>query len=224
MSEAPPIARDVPLLQLLEQIRAGEIQALTFQRPVVLREEWVITLLASVSLGYPIGAVMLLEPDFAAYAIETRPIHGAPPAANGARRLLVDGHHRLAALYQAFTSMEVPVIDESGREVGRSFTLNVSLALDPAADRDHAIRSWRPGTAPAEEFPFSLLTMPESRRDEWRALVAGLPLEQFEGAVLPRIAEFLVPVIHLGPEWTRWTIRVRGGAEGPLLSDALCRK
>ena len=50
-----------PLARLLEEAHDGRIQVPEFQRELILTDEWMKSLLASVSLGYPIGAVTLLE-------------------------------------------------------------------------------------------------------------------------------------------------------------------
>ena len=50
-----------PLARLLEEAREGRIQVPEFQRELILTDEWMKSLLASVSLGYPIGAVTLAE-------------------------------------------------------------------------------------------------------------------------------------------------------------------
>ena len=50
-----------PLARLLEEAREGRIQVPEFQRELILTDEWMKSLLASVSLGYPIGAVTLLR-------------------------------------------------------------------------------------------------------------------------------------------------------------------
>ena len=129
---------------LLDQVHEGRIQAPEFQRAVVLKDEWVNALLASVSLGYPVGAVMLLEADDYYARFATHPVPGAPPAAHGRRpeRLLVDGQHRLAALYQALRSGEgVLVRDGEGGPTRRSYSIDMRAAIDPAVDRDEAIFS-----------------------------------------------------------------------------------
>jgi hypothetical protein len=49
------------LKRLLEEAHDGRIQVPEFQRELILKHEWMKGLLASVSLGYPIGAGTLLE-------------------------------------------------------------------------------------------------------------------------------------------------------------------
>jgi len=52
---------EVPLGQLLEQARTGSLQLPDFQRGWVWDDNGIKSLLASISLSYPIGAVMTLQ-------------------------------------------------------------------------------------------------------------------------------------------------------------------
>ena len=57
-----PFSVDAPLLKdILDQIGRGEVQLPEFQRGWVWDDPHIRSLIASVSLGYPIGAVMFLE-------------------------------------------------------------------------------------------------------------------------------------------------------------------
>ena len=224
-----------PLRALLEQLHDGRIQVPEFQRPVVLKDEWVKSLLASVSLGYPVGAVMLLATDDHYARFATHAVQGAPSSEDvKPDRLLVDGQHRMAALYQALHSGGgVPVQDGDGRMSKRSYFINMRIAMNPVSDRDEAIFSVGEGTGsqPIQRrdflFPVGLVYGGKADRDrcladfaqkdESRAALAG----QFEAGVLSAFEEYMVPVILFPKEWTRWTVRMRGGANGRALSDEL---
>jgi hypothetical protein len=71
------------LRELLEQAHDGRIQLPEFQRESIADDEWIKSLVASVSLNYPIGAVMLLQAGNAETQFGTRPIAGAPPTSTG---------------------------------------------------------------------------------------------------------------------------------------------
>jgi uncharacterized protein with ParB-like and HNH nuclease domain len=62
------------LEKLLEQVDEGSLQLPEFQRDYVWTEEAVVSLLASIAKGYPVGALLLLERggevDFQPRAIE----------------------------------------------------------------------------------------------------------------------------------------------------------
>ena len=52
--------KDVPLQDILQQAEKGELQLPDFQRGWVWDDSHIVSLLASISLSYPIGAVMTL--------------------------------------------------------------------------------------------------------------------------------------------------------------------
>ena len=112
-----------------------------FQRELILTDEWMKSLLASVSLGYPIGAVMLLEAGTTEMRFKTSPVADPPPPREP-ERLLIDGRRRITGLYQALASGR-PVQTRDGRDepVQRWYFIDIAAALDPAVDRDEAIIS-----------------------------------------------------------------------------------
>jgi len=95
---------DYLLSDLLQKVSDGRIQLPDFQREWVWDEEHIIGLLASVSLSYPVGAIMMLETDD----------HPAVPPhrARGARfadgtkpdQLVLDGQQRLTSLFLSIKS------------------------------------------------------------------------------------------------------------------------
>ena len=60
---------DLPLDELLSNVKAGKVQLPDFQREWVWDDDHVKSLLASVSLSYPIGAIMMLLIDTLARTI-----------------------------------------------------------------------------------------------------------------------------------------------------------
>jgi uncharacterized protein with ParB-like and HNH nuclease domain len=54
-------SNEVPLAQLLDQVASGSLQLPDFQRGWVWDDSAIRSLLASISLSYPIGAVMTLQ-------------------------------------------------------------------------------------------------------------------------------------------------------------------
>lgn len=91
------------LEDLLKLVDSGKLQLPEFQRDFVWTEDAVVSLLASIARGYPIGALLMLERggevDFKPRAIE-----GAPAAAALPDVLLLDGQQRMTSLYQALFS------------------------------------------------------------------------------------------------------------------------
>jgi len=67
---------DLPLSSLLDDIKRGKIQVPEFQRDWKWDDDHIKSILASVSLSYPVGAVMMLETGNENVRFEPRPIDG----------------------------------------------------------------------------------------------------------------------------------------------------
>lgn len=70
-------ASSVKLQTLLENAREGRLQLPDFQRSWVWDEERIRGLIASISRGFPVGAVMTLRTG-GAVDFKPRPLEGAP--------------------------------------------------------------------------------------------------------------------------------------------------
>ena len=131
------------LEDLLKSIRAGKMQLPDFQRGWVWDDDHVKSLLASVTLSYPIGAVMLLESGNPLVRFKPRPVEGVtldPPV--DPERFILDGQQRLTSLYQALMS-DKPVATRDARKnpITRWYYLDISKALSTNGDREEAILS-----------------------------------------------------------------------------------
>ena len=217
-----------PLERLLEEAHDGRIQVPEFQRELILKDEWMKSLLASVSLGYPIGAVTLLEAGTPEMRFETTPIADPPLSSREPERLLIDGRRRITGLYQALASgRPVQIRDGANEPAQRGYYIDIAAALDPAVDRDEAIISV-PDPSGAESeweqslFPLRLVFGAKAERGRWLKRLASHSAERsgrFETEVLAAFDGYQVPTIVLDKETTRWSVRVHGGAEGRSLSD-----
>ena len=131
------------LLDLLRSIKEGKTQLPDFQRGWVWDDEHIRSLLASISLSYPIGAVMMLQTGNDEVRFKPRLVEGVtlqnPPEPE---RLILDGQQRLTSLFQSLFS-EQPVVtrDSRGKEIKRWYYLDINKALDPTIDREEAIVS-----------------------------------------------------------------------------------
>ena len=131
------------LAGLLGEATDGRSQLPDFQRGWVWDDDHIRSLLASISLGYPIGTVMMLEAGGEGLRFKQRPIEGAPtPANREAERLVLDGQQRLTSLFQSLR-LDRPVLtrDQRGREIERWYYIDMRRALDPNADREEAVVS-----------------------------------------------------------------------------------
>src|SRR3954471_22337350 len=103
MSKTTFKTNPVSLESLLRQCAEGKIQLPDFQRSWVWAEDRVLSLIASISSAFPIGALMTLEAKPGSSIFARRPVQGAPVATNAVtpEELLLDGQQRMTSLYQA---------------------------------------------------------------------------------------------------------------------------
>jgi|SRR5579863_572891 len=129
------------LQNILDDVRQGKIQLPEFQRGWVWDDEHIRSLLASISLSYPIGAVMMLQtgnPDvrFKARLLEGIQLDPHPSP----ERFVLDGQQRLTSLFQSLClDKPVATYDMRGKSIQRWYYLDMMKALDPRCDREDAI-------------------------------------------------------------------------------------
>lgn len=224
MNGAASFSSDKVFLQeLLKSIHSGKIQLPDFQRGWTWDDEHIRSLLASISLSYPIGAVMLLETGNTSVRFKPRPIEGAPgPASQSPDHLVLDGQQRLTSLYLALMSGQ-PVLtrDARGKEIRRWYYVDIVKALNPALEREEAIialpedrkvRNFRGEviadySTPEQEyaagyFPLSKIFDYKAWRRNWAKAREenSDQFDRFEELFIDSFSQYLVPVIILGNE------------------------
>lgn len=132
---------EVPLDQLLHEAQTGKLQLPDFQRGWVWDDEHITSLLASISLSYPIGAVMTLQTGNPDVRFGPRLLQGVELAdAVEPETLLLDGQQRATSLYLALkTRLPVPTRDARRRPMERHYFADVKACIDPEGDREEAI-------------------------------------------------------------------------------------
>jgi hypothetical protein len=128
---------------MLNEAEDGSTQLPDFQRGWVWDDDHVRSLLASISLGYPIGAVMMLRAGGETIRFKQRPLEGASTSEDRkAERLILDGQQRLTSLFQSLR-LNRPVLtrDQRGRTIKRWYYIDMRRALDENADREEAVVS-----------------------------------------------------------------------------------
>lgn len=217
------------LKDVLADIHNGIIQLPDFQREWVWDDRHILELIASVSLSFPIGAVMFLEAGGVPF--QTRLFEGVELSpAPDPKKLVLDGQQRLTSMYLALYSGK-PVKTKTDKDdvVHRVYFLDMKKCLDPRADREEAILSL-PDTfkilsdfgrkidldlSTLEQqyekkmFPASIIFDPVKSK-EWRKGYRRYHGEQedsflmdFEDDVLSSFQQFKVPAIELGIDTTR---------------------
>jgi hypothetical protein len=131
-----------PLLDILKDIKAGRIQLPDFQRDWIWDDLSVRRLLSSISLAYPVGAVMLLQQDSSHMRFKPRLIDGLtlqkPPVPS---LLILDGQQRLTTLFMVLLSDQAVLVkDSSSSKISRKwYYLDIEKSLDKNAERIEAI-------------------------------------------------------------------------------------
>ncbi|MBI4756144.1 MAG: DUF262 domain-containing protein [Betaproteobacteria bacterium] len=220
----------VSLQAVLKNCEDGKLQLPDFQRSWVWEEDRIMSLIASVSRGFPMGALMSLKSKIdTGVVFAYRPIEGAPVAAQTKpEQLLLDGQQRMTSLYQSCMRRHVvSTITAKKRLVKRWFYIDIRKALNAEADRDSAIFAVPEDRKIKENFDkdivldlssaqleydslmyplnqaFNWDTWQEEFGDYW--IAKGQPemrevFKQFKNDVLKNFAEYQVPVIALGAD------------------------
>ncbi|HXL93268.1 MAG TPA: DUF262 domain-containing protein [Streptosporangiaceae bacterium] len=219
--ESPPL----DLRELLDHIYSGQIQLPDFQRSWKWDDERIVSLLATVTLGYPLGVVMTLRTGGTGTRFKPRPLAGADvPAGIEPAELLMDGQQRLTSLFQALRAGKpVETTDSRKKNVTRWYYLDISRSLNPLISREEAIlsvpadRKVRDGASRGVDlstqeaecaaglFPLRLAFDASAinewqrgyvRSDETRWDIWGT----FQSQVLKNVADYRLPVIRLAKE------------------------
>ena len=215
-----------PLRDLLARARTGRLQLPDFQRGWVWDDEHIKSLLASVSVSFPIGAVMLLQTGGEHIRFKPRPLAGTDDTLQAEPETLVlDGQQRLTSLFQALMSTSaVETKDAKGKPVRRWYYLDMKQAIEPEADQEDAVLSVPEDrqvrafsgkitldvATPEREcavdlFPlnciFSTATWRRLYNRYWNHDAEKSDLfDRFEEEVVERIKQYQVPVIELKKE------------------------
>jgi hypothetical protein len=165
---------------------------------------------------------------------EVRPVAGTPLPSTPTERLLLDGQHRIAALYQVLASGRAVLTENARASAARWYYVDIEAALDVNADRDEAMSSALDrGTDESEweqsRFPLRLVFAADEERERWtRGFVEHRGgetdartevMRRFESEVIAAFAAYVIPTTTVRKERTRWAVRVHGGPEGRRLSD-----
>ena len=96
---------DYLLSELMKNVGNGTIQLPDFQREWKWDDDRIASLLASISVGHPVGVLMMLEVAGNDLNFAAKPLAGAEGGVTGEpERLLLDGQQRMTSLFQALAS------------------------------------------------------------------------------------------------------------------------
>lgn len=129
------------LSELLNDVSSGRLQLPEFQRGWVWDDRHIRDLIASIAVGFPIGAIMLMESG-GEVRFKARPVEGVENAEQEPEHLILDGQQRLTSMYQSLRSGRVVrTRDERKRELERWYYLSIDQVLDDNTDVVDAVRS-----------------------------------------------------------------------------------
>ncbi len=137
-----PRSLDTNMSQLLDEVKSGEMQLPEFQRDWTWDDNRIKGIIASLSQGYPMGAIMRLQYGNPDIQFKYRTITGVPATNATPEHLILDGQQRLTSIYQATASQE-PVMTKTdkGKPIKRYYYLSMEKCLDDEEDRLDAILS-----------------------------------------------------------------------------------
>lgn len=213
------------LRDILQEINDGKLKLPDFQRGWIWDDEHIRGLLTSVSLSYPIGAVMLLQTGNPDVRFIPRLVEGVDISKDAVKpeRLILDGQQRLTTLYQTLF-MNQPVSTKNVKKVPiqRWYYLDMMKCLDTSADREDAIKAISTDkkvlnfqgkveldySTPDKEyedhlFPVAKLFEPGQWRQGFNKYWSYNPekanlFDQFENEVIERFKTYQLPLIVLG--------------------------
>lgn len=130
------------LSDVLRDIHAGKIQLPDFQRGWVWDEDHIRSLLASISLSYPVGAIMQLETGGDGVRFQPRLIAGVElPHPVEPDFFILDGQQRMASLYLALRSGKPVATKNKQGPIERYFYLKIADCLNDEVERMEAVLS-----------------------------------------------------------------------------------
>ncbi|MCF8025685.1 MAG: DUF262 domain-containing protein [Desulfobacteraceae bacterium] len=131
------------LQEILKNIGHGKIQLPDFQRGWIWDDNHIKSLLASIAVSYPIGAVMLYETGNPEVRFKPRPVEGVEEIGNKKPEwLILDGQQRLTSLYQALMRTQpVSTRDSRRKRIERLYYILIPEALKQDADMEDAVIS-----------------------------------------------------------------------------------
>lgn len=158
----------VSLKDLLDSVGNGKIQLPDFQRGWVWNDDRIRGLLASISRGFPIGAIMTLQAG-GEIRLKSRMIEGASEQpSHHPDEFLLDGQQRLSSLFQSLLyAGPVETNDNRGRRIKRWYYVDMLAATDPTIDWEDAIISVPEGKKETKNFGRELVRDLSTRGSEY---------------------------------------------------------
>lgn len=129
------------LSTLLDQVEYHDLQLPDFQRGWVWEDSRIQGLLASLTLGYPVGAIMLLESG-GEFHFKCKNVEGSGDEIKVPKCMILDGQQRLTSTFQSMRCKNpVNTRNDQKTPIKRFYYLDIDKALNTTTDRIDAIVS-----------------------------------------------------------------------------------
>lgn len=132
---------DEPSLKVaLKKVADGRIRLPDFQRGWVWDDDRIASILATVTLNYPMGVVMALKAGGVGGTFKVRALEGVQDPDSEVELLLLDGQQRMTSLFQAlYSDRPVETQDQRKNPIKRWYYVHIDRAIE--GDREEAIIS-----------------------------------------------------------------------------------
>ena len=135
-----PSSLDTNLSQLLDEVNSGKTQLPEFQRDWTWDDNRIRGIIASLSQGYPMGAIMRLQYGNPDIKFKYRTIKGVGQRDLTPDFLVLDGQQRLTSIYQStYSQNPVATKTDKGKEIERYYYLSMEKCMDENEDRYDAV-------------------------------------------------------------------------------------
>ena len=163
-----PSSVDTNLSQLLLEASIGKIQLPEFQRDWTWDDDRIRGILASLSQGYPMGAIMRLQYGNPEIKFRYRTLEGVGASSETPEYLILDGQQRLTSMYQAvYDSKPVRTVTEKKAKISRYYYLDMKKCLDEKEDRVEAVLSIPADRKLKENFDRDIILDLSDRQKEY---------------------------------------------------------
>ena len=227
-----PKSLDTDLNELMRDVSTGKAQLPEFQRSWTWDDNRIVGILASLTQGYPMGAIMRLTYGNENVRFKYRTIEGVSVQKVVPDYLVLDGQQRLTSMFRATCCKEpVNTTTDKGKDIKRFYYLDINKCLDDNEDREDAVvsipadrkvkknfdrdvvldLSTRELEYVHEMFPLNIVFDSGAREDwgdgykeyhEYRKEYRE-KYKKFRSEVLDTITGYKLPVITLGKETPR---------------------
>ena len=117
-----PKSLDTELSELMRDVTSGKAQLPEFQRSWTWDDGRIRGILASLSQGYPMGAIMRLECGNENVKFKYRPIEGVKNVTVAPDYLILDGQQRLTSMYRTTCSTDAVLTKtDKGKKIKRLY-------------------------------------------------------------------------------------------------------